>query len=106
MYLSTGVGGVIGCIFAGLMTQYYHPKWCFFWYSWMGILVTLFAFRLTKDSEKNFIQDIGSNISSSQEDYEYGVRAERIRDGARTLEEARKPIDKRDGFCFNLKKNL
>lgn len=53
MYLSTGSGGVVGCIFGGLMTQYSHPKWCFFAYSFMGLIVTAFAFCLTKESERD-----------------------------------------------------
>ena len=75
MYLSTGTGGVIGCIFAGAMTQYYSPKWCFFWYSFMGLFVTIFACRLTMESETNAVEEASSDISSSQEDYEYGIRA-------------------------------
>ena len=53
MYLSTGSGGVIGCIFAGVMTEYYHPKWCFFYYAFMGLFVSIFACRLTKESERD-----------------------------------------------------
>ena len=53
MYLGWGVGGVAGCIFAGVMTEFYHPKWCFFFYSFFGIIVSVFACRLTKQSEKD-----------------------------------------------------
>ena len=74
MYMSMGAGGVVGCIFGGLMTNYYHPKWCFFSYSWVGLIVTGFAFFLTKESERDRVSaDEGgtdSDISTSQEAYE------------------------------------
>lgn len=51
MYLSVGSGGVLGCIYGGLMTQYSSPKWCWFYYSFMGLIIALFACFLTKESE-------------------------------------------------------
>jgi MFS-type transporter involved in bile tolerance (Atg22 family) len=72
IYLSTGLGGAIGCIFAGVMTEYHHPKWCFFYYSFVGLIVTVFACLLTKDSELDIVHDgviQESDISTSQEDY-------------------------------------
>ena len=74
MYIATGVGGVIGCIYGGLMTQYSHPKWVFFTYSWFGIIVTVAAAFLTPESERDTIivhgEDSVSEISTSQEEYE------------------------------------
>ena len=106
MYLSTGTGGVIGCLFAGLMTEYCHPKWCFFWYSFMGIFTSLMACRLTKESEKDKVAgDAVSEASSSALSYEYGVRRQRLEAGAPD-EAVREDVPKRDGFCFNLRKNL
>ena len=51
MYISKGTGGTIGCIFGGFVTNDLHPKWCFFATSIMGIIVTIFAVLLNKDSE-------------------------------------------------------
>ena len=72
MYISTGIGGVIGCIFGGLMTENFHPKWCFFAYSFMGIVVTIFACFLSPEAERdrNVDEEIESEISTSREDYE------------------------------------
>jgi hypothetical protein len=53
MYLSTGLGGVIGCTAGGLLTLHCHPRWCWFWYSWMGLFTSIFALFLTKESEMN-----------------------------------------------------
>lgn len=75
MYVCVGFGGVCGCIFAGLMTQYFHPKWCFFYYSFFGIFASVFACRLTKKSEADkVVGDAVTEISSSQQSYEFGVR--------------------------------
>ena len=71
-----GAGGIFGCIFGGLMTTYYHPKWCFFWYSFMGLIVVIFACFLTKAVEENNVNDgqdeevSDGNLSTSQEAYE------------------------------------
>lgn len=67
MYISTGIGGITGCIFAGLMTEYFHPKWCFFYYSFFGIVVSVTACRLTKASEMDkVVGDATTEVSSSQ----------------------------------------
>lgn len=106
MYLSTGLGGVTGCIFAGLMTEYHHPKWCFFWYSFFGIIVSITACRLTSESERDKVAgEPASEISSSQQSYEFSVRRQRI-EGGLAAEEVRQPVPERKGFCFNLRKNL
>ena len=47
LYLSTGFGGIVGCIYGGLMTEFFHPKWVWFYYSFFGIVVAIFAFFLT-----------------------------------------------------------
>ena len=108
MFLCWGIGGAVGCIYAGLITEYFHPKWCFFTYSFLGIIVSAFACCLTKRSEQDRVRgEIQSeNISTSQESYEFRFRREAIANGA-TLEQARAqspPV--RTGFCYNLKKNL
>lgn len=105
MFLATGIGGVIGCIFAGLVTQYSHPKWCFFSYAFLGIIVSLFACRLTPESERDqVVEDGESGISSSQQSYEFRVRKERILQ-KQSREEVYSTIPKREGFCYNLGKN-
>ena len=68
MYIATGTGGVIGCIFGGLMTEHFHPKWCFFSYSFMGLVVTVAACFLTKESERDRVtpeEASDSEISTS-----------------------------------------
>jgi hypothetical protein len=56
------------------MTQYSHPKWVFFTYSWFGLVVTIAALFLTKESEKDTViihgEDSQTEISTSQENYE------------------------------------
>ena len=61
MYVYTAIGGAIGCIFGGYMTENYHPKWCFLCYSFSGLLIILFAYYLSEDSEA----DVEDNEQSS-----------------------------------------
>ena len=66
MYISTGFGGALGCIYGGLMTQYSTPLWCWFYYSFFGLVVTLFAFLLSPEAEKDAELLLGeSDISTS-----------------------------------------
>ena len=53
------------------MTQYSSPKWCWFYYSFFGIIITVFACLLSPDAEKDTqIEEQGeSDVSTSQEDY-------------------------------------
>lgn len=105
MYLSTGVGGVIGCIFAGLVTEFSHPKWCFFTYSFMGIFTSIYACRLTKESELDKVAgEAATEASSSTLSYDHRVRRYRLEEGEpdeRVVED----VAKREGFWFNLRKN-
>jgi predicted MFS family arabinose efflux permease len=48
MYISTGLGGAVGCIIGGLVTQYSHPKWCWLAFAFVGLLVVIMALFLTK----------------------------------------------------------
>ena len=109
MYLTAGTGGVIGCIFGGLMTMYYHPKWCFFWYSWMGLVTSAFALFLTKDSELDTVsihdEVSDSDISTSLENYEASQRRQLMLAGMDAASVNQLAIPRREGFCFNLKKN-
>ena len=45
------VGGLIGCMCGGYITQYSHPKYAFLIYSGMGLMVSINALFLTKESE-------------------------------------------------------
>ena len=108
MYLSTGAGGIFGCIFGGLMTQYHHPKWCFFWYSFMGLIVSLAACFLTKKSEDDKVwtdEPEDSDISTSLENYNAEQRREMIARGASEASVNQRDIPLRTGFCYRLKKN-
>ena len=50
-FIGKGIGGVIGCVFAGIMTENYHPKWCLFYYSFVGLFLFIFSLFLTKEVE-------------------------------------------------------
>ena len=67
MYISTGVGGALGCIYGGLMTQYSTPLWCWFYYSFFGLIIVVFAILLSAEAEKDVAEEaLGeSDISTS-----------------------------------------
>lgn len=51
MVIFTAAGGAVGCVYAGIMSELYHPKWCLFYYSFFGLILMVFALFLTEDSE-------------------------------------------------------
>ena len=50
-WMATGIGGILGSFFGGYMTQYYHPRYSFFSYSFMVIIVAVIGAQLNPDSE-------------------------------------------------------
>ncbi len=42
-FFSRGVGGVVGSIFGGSLTENYDPSYVFLWYSLIGIILMAFA---------------------------------------------------------------
>jgi len=83
MWLSTGFGGAIGCIIGGVMTEFTHPKWSFYLYSFFGIIISFAACFLTKKSEQDakVPRPTDSEISTSLEEYEAEQRAIMIKNG-------------------------
>jgi MFS-type transporter involved in bile tolerance (Atg22 family) len=69
--LSTGTGGALGCIIAGVMTEYLHPKWSFYLYSFFGVIISFAACFLTKKSEKDAHTAVATTSEQSTELYEY-----------------------------------
>ena len=50
-WLATGIGGILGSFASGILTQYYHPKYSFMLYSFMGLVVAVNGMYLTEESE-------------------------------------------------------
>ena len=42
-------GALVGSILGGYMVQHFHPKWCFFIYSWPGLIVAVLSLTLSKE---------------------------------------------------------
>lgn len=67
-WLATGVGGAIGSLMSGILTQYYHPKYSFLIYSFMGLIISYIGAQLSEDSEEDEAQNesqLSSLIASS-----------------------------------------
>lgn len=56
-WMAMGVGGVIGCMAGGYLTQYSHPKYTFLIVSGMGLIIALIGTALTKEAEQNEVED-------------------------------------------------
>lgn len=106
MKISGGVGGVFGCLYGGLMTEYVSPLWCWFGYAFLGLLCSFFACMLSPAAEEDQEVVLGdSDMSTSEEEWGSRYRIT-LEIGGMTREEAREyEVPVRDGFGFNLRKN-
>jgi hypothetical protein len=89
------------------MTEYLHPKWSFYLYSFAGVVISFAACFLTKQSEKDARVSVQtpSEVSTELEEYEAEQRQMMIRNGEDPRVARNTPVPKRKGFCFNLKMN-
>jgi len=89
------------------MTEYFHPKWSFYLYSFFGVVISFAACFLTKKSEKDahVVETTSSEQSTELEQYENEQRRLMVREGIDPKTARNTNIPKRKGFCFNLKQN-
>lgn len=70
-WVAAGVGGLIGCLIGGVLTQFCHPRVSFLLYSTYGLVVAFNGSLLTKESEEDnpepedslSISSLGSNMT-------------------------------------------
>ena len=53
----TGIGGIVGSMIGGVITQYWHPRYAFLSYSFFGLIVAFNGSYLTKDCEEGVEQE-------------------------------------------------
>lgn len=63
-WFCTGIGGLFGSLIAGIVTQYYHPKYGFLMYSVMGLAVSFSGMWLTRASEEIDVEENESQDDS------------------------------------------
>jgi len=51
VWLASALGGIMGGAIGGLITEYSHPKYIFLAYSFMGLLISYFGYKV---QEKTF----------------------------------------------------
>ena len=56
-WMATALGGLLGCVTAAIMTKYFHPRYSFFLYSFMGLIVSFNGMYLTKASEEDSVEE-------------------------------------------------
>ena len=62
MWTMSAFGGIVGSLLAAILTDKYEPRYCFFFSSAMGLLVTFTALRMDVSLEQ--LDDDGSqNLS-------------------------------------------
>jgi len=66
-WLATGLGGILGSFASGILTQYYHPKYSFLLYSFMGLVVAFNGLYLDEESEQDHNENSINQSASSNE---------------------------------------
>ena len=56
-WMATALGGLLGCSTAAIMTKYFHPKFSFLLYSFMGLVISFNGMYLTKASEEDSVEE-------------------------------------------------
>lgn len=53
----------MGCLCSGVLTQYFHPKYSFLGYSFMGLIIAFNGYYLTPESEMDSVE---ANMSQNE----------------------------------------
>ena len=62
----SGIGGILGSMIGGVITQYWHPRYAFLTYSFFGLIVAFNGCFLTKECEQGIEENQGQQSQSDQ----------------------------------------
>ena len=60
-WLAKSIGGVVATIITSFMTEYLHPRWCFLFYSILGLPVFFTGMCLSKEIDQEGLEELSDS---------------------------------------------